>query len=248
MISAEKLNLKSAEGFLRVGFDGDQLPELVLLDLDRLQEQLTANIFDPAEYLTTRELTTFQGFKYQKRKIEWLGGRLAAKQAVLYHTGRMPSAKAMREWSISADQNGKPFLKSRSGNSPSLSISHSQGLAAAMVTDQWSCGLDIQKVSEATVRVKEKFCTAEEEGIIASINLANPPAFALTLLWAGKEALRKARGGHPLTGFTAMRLNGTVTIGEGHWLFTMQVQNNLYRILTFFYLDYAMALCVIRQS
>ncbi|MDT8335853.1 MAG: hypothetical protein RQ753_09150, partial [Desulfurivibrionaceae bacterium] len=228
MIPAEKLKLETAAGFPRDNFGWDRLPEPVLIDLDRLQAQLAANLFDPAAYLAPRELATFQGFAYQKRKIEWLGGRLAAKQAVLQLFGREPAAEAMREWVINADPYGKPFFippghkfrtsrraaqlsfippghkfrtsrqaaqlsfNFRSGGAPCLSISHSQGLAAAMVSAQMECGLDIQKVSAATVRVKEKFCLAAEEEIIASLDLPEPPSFGLTLLWAGKEALRKA--------------------------------------------------------
>jgi phosphopantetheinyl transferase len=247
MIPAEKLKLKVAAGFLRDNFGWNQLPEPVLIDLDRLQMQLAANLFDPAAYLGPHEFTTFQGFTYRKRKIEWLGGRLAAKQAVLHLTGRAPTARAMREWVISADQYGKPFFTSPAAKAPEISISHSHGLALAMAVAGKACGLDIQKISEATVRVKEKFRTPAEEELIASLGRSLPPAAGLTLLWAAKEALRKGRGGHPLTGLTAMQLIGPIKKSGDCLLLTVRTADHIYPILASFYKDYAVALGVIQQ-
>ncbi len=244
MIPAERLILEVANHSLKDNFGRDQFPEPVLIDLDRLQKELASKVFNPAEYLDPRELATFQGFKYQKRKVEWLGGRLAAKLAVLDLTGREPTAGAMRESVISADQHGKPFLIGPAPP-PELSISHSQGLALAMAVSNKACGLDIQKISAATVRVKEKFCTPAEEEIISSLDRSMPPPAALSLLWSGKEALRKARGGHPLTGFTAMRLTGAVEASPESWLLTMRAADDTYRILTFFHKDFATAICLL---
>ena len=221
-------------------------PELVLINLEKLQSQLTSADLDPATYLAPQELAIYQQFKYQKRQIEWLGGRLAAKQAVLNTKGQEPTGPAMREWSICADEHGRPFFKSLGNNQPSLSISHSHGLALAMTVNEKGCGLDIQKISEATIRVKEKFCSQTEEQIIASLDLPdNNRATGLTLLWAAKEALRKARGGHPLTGFTAMQLTAAVLSNKHCWLFTMRINSEKHLIPTFFYEDFAIALCVI---
>jgi holo-[acyl-carrier protein] synthase len=264
MCLAENLQLPVPGNILRSNPGLKISPELVLINLEKLQRQLTSNDLDPAAYLAPRELTTYLQFKYQKRQVEWLGGRLAAKQAVLRAKGQELAGPAMREWPICADEHGRPFFKSLGNNQPSLSISHSHGLALAMTVNERNCGLDLQKISEATIRVKEKFCTRTEERIITSLDLPdkaelgrlsaqtklmplryNNPATGLTLLWSAKEALRKARGGHPLTGFTAMQLTEVVRPNMHCWLFTMEIKNEKHLIPTFFYEDFAIALCVI---
>jgi phosphopantetheinyl transferase (holo-ACP synthase) len=134
----------------------------------------------------------------------------------------------------------------------------------AMTVNDKNCGLDLQKISEATIRVREKFCTKTEEEIITALDLPdkaelgrlsaqtklmplwyNNPATGLTLLWAAKEALRKARGGHPLTGFTAMQLTEAAQPNKHCWLFTMRINSEKHLIPTFFYKDSAIALSVI---
>lgn len=220
-------------------------PELVLINLAKLQRQLDAGSLDPVEYLSSEELTTYNQFKYHKRQSEWLGGRLAAKQAVLRSKGQEPTVAARREWSICTDEHGRPFFKYPGNNQPGLSISHSHGLAMAMTVNDRQCGLDLQKISTATIRVKEKFCSGDEERIIASLNRPdNNQASDLTMLWSAKEALRKARGGHPLTGFMAMQLTKATGSHNNCWLFTMGVNSEQYLISVFFYQDYAIAICI----
>lgn len=247
MLFSKNLQLPAPDNYLRNSQGLKISPELVLINLDKLQQQLASGDFVPAEYLGQDELATFRQFKYQKRQFEWLGGRLAAKHSVLRLHGQELSARAMCKWEICADEHGKPFFKSLRGNQqPALSISHSHGLALALTLNEKGCGVDIQKISEATVRVKEKFCSQTEERLISYLGLPdNNPAIALTLLWAAKEALRKARGGHPLTGFTAMKMIETVRANTNSWLLTMMINNERYQIQTFFYKDFAIALSVI---
>ena len=246
MCLAENLQLPVPDNLLHKNQDWKVSPELILINLEELQRQLTSGEFDLAECLAPRELTTYHQFKYQKRQIEWLGGRLAAKQAVLHAIGQETTGPTMREWPICADEHGRPFFRSLGNKQPSLSISHSHGLALAMIVNERDCGLDLQKISEATIRVKEKFCIQTEEQIITALDLPdNNPATGLTLLWAAKEALRKARGGHPLTGFTAMQLTEAAQPNNHCWLFTMRINNEKHLIPTFFYKDFAIALSVI---
>lgn len=221
-------------------------PKLVLINLEELQRRLVAGDLKPAEYLAPEELTTYNQFKYPKRQSEWLGGRLAAKQAVLRDQKQEETVAARHEWPICPDEYGRPAFKYPGNNQPGLSISHSHGLALAMTVNGRQCGLDLQKISMATTRVKEKFCSGEEEQLIASLNLpGNSQANGLTMLWSAKEALRKARGGHPLTGLMNMQLTKTTTPHKNCWLFTMGVNSEQHLIPVFFYRDYTIALCII---
>ena len=220
-------------------------PELVMIRLDDLLKMQADGDLEPADYLALQELDNYQLFKYEKRQIEWLGGRLTAKKAALDHLYLAATKNTMREWPIFAEENGRPFFRSAAHPEISLSISHSHGLASAMVVTGPSCGLDVQKVSDATIRVKEKFCTRQEEEVLTSFIPPNSdqPATGPTLLWAAKEAMRKALGGHPLTGFLAMRLSKIVPDNKSSWIFNLLVGDKLYQIVVFIYQDYAVAMC-----
>jgi len=114
-----------------------------------------------------------------------------------------------------------------------------------MAVNKGECGLDLQKISEATIRVKDKFCRDTEEDVV-KINLPdNDRVEVLSLIWAAKEALRKALGGYPLTGFTAMQLSKVEQLESQYWLFTLRVRDETHLIRTFFYKDFAIAICVI---
>lgn len=84
------------------------------------------------------------------------------------------------------DAFGRPFLS----DSPfHVSISHSDGLAAVILTDE-SAGIDIQRWDKRMERLAPKFITAQEQR-----NLEDQDANGcLHVLWGAKEALYKAYG------------------------------------------------------
>jgi phosphopantetheinyl transferase len=220
-------------------------PELAMIRLDDLQKMQAAGDFEPANYLTPQELDCYNLFKYEKRQTEWLGGRLCAKKAALEHLSLPITKEFMREWPIFVEENGRPFFRSATHPELSLSISHSHGLASAMVVTGSPCGLDVQKITESTIRVKEKFCTNHEEEILTEFIPPDPgqPATGPTLLWAAKEALRKALGGNPLTGFLAIVLIEIAPQDNSSWIFNLLVGDKSYQIMVFIYQDYAVAMC-----
>ena len=220
-------------------------PELAMIRLDDLLAMQADGGLDPARYLAPQELEKYRFFKYEKRRIEWLGGRLAAKKAAMDHLNMPITEGTMYDWPVFADENGRPFFKSTADPEISLSISHSHGLASAMVVTGPACGLDVQKISGATVRVKEKFCHKGEEKKLTSFISTNQeqPATTLTLLWSAKEALRKALSGHPLTGFLVMTLAEITPENKNRWTFGIVAKDRLYRIVVFIYQDYAVAIC-----
>jgi phosphopantetheinyl transferase len=241
----KKLQPPTSTASLREVLGLSAAPELAMIRLDDLLAIQAGSGLDPARYLAPQELERYHLFKYEKRRIEWLGGRLTAKKAALDHLDMPVTEGTMRDWSVFADENGRPFFNSAADPEISLSISHSHGLASAMVVTGPACGLDIQKVSGATVRVKEKFCNEGEEKILTSFIFTDPdqPATTLTLLWSAKEALRKALGGHPLTGFLVMTLDEIAPITENSWTFAILVKDRLHRVVVFIYQDYAVAIC-----
>lgn len=194
---------------------------LTAIDLDALSQEAAA--FGTAElaacFLMDRELSWMRRFASPKRKLEWLGGRIAAKTAIR----SLLSQSCQPPWhdlEITAAASGQPGLSSRTfpKQTIDLSISHSGALAAAFCCTSGYCGLDIQKITPTVDRVKERFASAEEIAILgASKQLAQRGTIAaLTLLWTAKEAFRKAARCTPLLGFLEVQLTGlTETPGLG---------------------------------
>ncbi len=217
-------------------------PQISILLIDNLKNRLETGKLEPGFFLADSEQEQFRRYQYEKRSLEWLGGRLAAKKAILEQTGQKPTWKNMLKWPVATDKNGRPFFGSQDADHLRLSISHSGVLAGAMVVSGRECGLDLQQISSATVRVKEKFCSPAEDDIISHLRSAGKPDAGLTLLWSAKEALRKARGGHPLTGFQDMTLVEVEELPGTLYIFTLKVDDTPYRAFVCFYNDFAIAM------
>ncbi len=156
-------------------------------------------------YLCAGELARWQGFSLPKRRLEWLGGRIAAKDAAMRLRGLAVCEREWRHWQLAADPSGRPRLAGGAAPLPEISISHSGGWATAMAASS-HCGIDIQQRLETVVRVKSRFCLAgEAERLAASLGGVAEGA-RLTLLWAAKEAIRKAAPVAPMPAFAEMEL------------------------------------------
>jgi len=220
---------------------------LTLVRLADLRAALESGGFLPAERLTPAELEQYSGYRFQKRQLEWLGGRWAAKHAAA--TLRVETGP--EDWEVGTGPDGRPFFRPTRWGKPELelSISHSHGLAAALVVAGYPCGLDLQRVTDTVLRVREKFCHESELELLSCLG-KNPESAlqSLTMLWTAKEALRKGLGGHPLTGFLSMRLTTLDRFGEGAWLFTLALSGASkinHPVATWWHEDFAAALTVI---
>ena len=224
-------------------------PVLRRVDLAMLQAEVDGARLAPSGFLTPSEQATFAGFTFPKRRREWLGGRLVAKAAALAWDGQALSASGLAGWQVNSAADGRPDLArvaTIGGEAaPELSISHSHGQAAALVASR-PCGLDLQKVTDTVLRVRERF-GSEAEGIL--LQRVVPEAreeVCLSLLWAAKEALRKGRGGVPLTGFLAMRLAGIERLGQQSWCFRLAVTGaREYPVVVWLLEDFAVATSVV---
>ncbi len=166
---------------------------LALLDLDTLQpliEQAEALSF-LTTLLSPAETALFRRFRYAKRRLEWLGGRLAAKHCLHELLNEVASGPQLYDtYSILPDTHGRPHLAKPLTEYPaaSISISHSRGYAAALVHQRGDCGIDIQLKTPKLASVQERFTSDEE------LRLLHPITDHLTrlgLLWAAKEAIKK---------------------------------------------------------
>jgi len=166
---------------------------------------LPACAADMQNFLSADELTQYIGFSQGKRRTEWLGGRLTAKWAAERFLAQ--SAMDWRTLVIKTEKDGRPYIAPEvRAIPPFISISHSGHMAAALAANL-PCGLDIQQPSEKILRVKECFVNPEEAKVLtASLPGSFTETHRLTVLWAAKEAVRKAVRASPLLGLLEIRL------------------------------------------
>ncbi|WP_159441335.1 4'-phosphopantetheinyl transferase family protein [Desulfopila aestuarii] len=158
------------------------------------------------QVLNDKEIATAESFSLEKRQNEWLTTRVCAKMAALqYHatiTGS-PISLSPREIYISNNQTGRPELDgtlTQELQSTDLSISHGAGFGLALIADS-RCGIDIQEPRDSIIRVRDKFCTPEEEELLHHTLGELPERHYLTLLWTAKEAGKKALSHMRMPGF-----------------------------------------------
>jgi phosphopantetheinyl transferase len=193
---------------LRQTLDQDHAYETVTVRLDEVAEQAAPRWLAPAE------LEIYRTLRAARRKREWLAGRLAAKTAV----GRLlalPLPRALTDICIPALAGGKPLVHSPRppGLPVEVSISHSGELAAAMAA-RFACGIDVQQLSAAAVRVRERFSSPAEVAVLAGLLPLLAETEQLCLLWAAKEALRKMVSAAPVAGFHELQLLAGETAGR----------------------------------
>jgi 4'-phosphopantetheinyl transferase len=130
----------------------------------------------PAGALSEREKAVYGAFRIEKRRTEWLAGRLAAK-ALLSENGENQA-----ELEIGMDRLGRPSCAGRL-----ISISHSNGWAlAAAKPGAVFLGADLEKIEERHPAWYSDYFHPSE--------LPRPDPSEGTRLWALKEALMKALG------------------------------------------------------
>lgn len=130
----------------------------------------------PGGALSPREEAVHAAFRIEKRRAEWLAGRLAAK-ALLAAEGETPAALE-----IGMDQYGRPCCGGRL-----VSISHSNGWALAAAKPGCSfLGADLERIEDRHPAWYSDYFHPTE--------LQSPDPSEGTRLWTVKEALMKALG------------------------------------------------------
>ncbi|MDR0893293.1 MAG: 4'-phosphopantetheinyl transferase superfamily protein [Mediterranea sp.] len=113
-------------------------------------------------------------FTSDRRKQEWLCVR------VLLHTLLPDKEKA----NIAYTEEGKPFL---ADHSRFISISHTKGYAAVILSTSSPVGIDIEKYGPRVHRVAERFVRPDEE----IIPYQDDDTWSLLLHWSAKETVFK---------------------------------------------------------
>lgn len=153
--------------------------ELFILDGSGIPE----NQIKPELVLSAEELRTYDKFRAESRRRDFLLGRLLLKLALKARTGH--SAREFPAISTTHSPTGKPLV-----SGAQFSLSHDNGVILLAIGDQ-PMGVDIETVQhfdEAMVRT----CFSEyEQRRIA--NAPRPDRMA-TVLWCFKEAAVKVTG------------------------------------------------------
>jgi len=128
------------------------------------------------------------------RRVRWLMGRVAAKEAVRRWAAEQHGRSlSLIDIEIRADERGKPVVAFVDGGEsiepPDLSISHGDRLAVAVVATDVAVGVDIEEEREGNPREVPEIAFAEGE--LTEASRAGVPPIAL---WCAKEAAAKALG------------------------------------------------------
>ena len=178
-------------------------------------------------WLTDEEQAQLGHYTFDKRKYEWLSGRICVKQAVIDLLGGNGQSAPLsaREFSIISSQSGRPFLnpKEIAGTLADIdiSISHSQDMAVG-IAGHGRCGIDIQLLNETLIKVKHRFCADDEAATLDQ--LPTDELVQLGLLWVAKEAVRKCLSATRIVGFRELKLNHA---SEDHGYYRLQFESEL---------------------
>ncbi len=184
---------------------------LSFIDLNYLLKacQKERNKSFPLSFLSKKEQKKYLSFNFDKRKLEWLGGRVAAKISCSELILGPQTPVDWHAWEVTPNPAGRPYILPNLPNigpPPDISISHSGNLACGCASQKLTCGIDLQKITSTTIKVKKRFASSKEQSILKKSMSACDQSTALTLLWAAKESLRKAFVCDPLLGFTDLQL------------------------------------------
>jgi phosphopantetheinyl transferase len=132
----------------------------------------------------------------EKRRTEWLFGRIAAKDCVrslLQH--RYGQQLFPADMEIVADQHGQPTIRLRSSHTvemPHVSISHTQGLVAALAAFGHRVGIDLERIEPRDRKFEEIAFDPQE--LVLLDDFGTDRDEGITRFWCAKEAVGKALG------------------------------------------------------
>ena len=170
-------------------------------------------------YLNMPDVEAYRAMN-PRRQLEWLPGRIAAKDAVrhwLWQHGAGPLFPI--EIGIRNDESGRPVVEFAGAHDLRVSIANKAGTAAAVVAEGREVGIDLERIAPREASF--------ERASFGEAELALLPDGArdewVTRFWAAKEAAAKARGtgfqGNPKR-FRVRQVDGERLLVEERWVAT----------------------------
>lgn len=186
-------------------------------------QSLAALMSLAGRFIPATSLDEFRTQPNRRKQSEWLFGRIAAKDAVrsyLFDQGY--GAIYPLDIGIEHDATGKPLVKSKIDRDLRVSISHTEGMVAAIALEGADPGIDIERIAPRTENFGAIAFTRDE---LAMLPEANRDEW-MTRLWSAKEATGKARGtglqGSPRT-LPLQAIKGTRMLIDGTWVSTRRI-------------------------
>ncbi len=174
-----------------------------------------------ARFLNERERDIYEQLA-PRRKVGWLYGRIAAKDAARKHlTDRGEAPIFPVEIEVDNDDEGRPLLRTAYAGDLRVSIAHKDDVAVAKVVEGRDVGVDVERVEARSARFSELACSAEERELLPRDDW---DAW-LTRFWCAKEVYGKAIGtgleGNPKQ-FTVTHVDGERLRIADMWIETRQ--------------------------
>lgn len=106
-----------------------------IIEIERIRYSTERNGRFSERILTQRENAYYESLASNRRKLEFLAGRFAAKEAFAKATGRGIGELSFRDIEVLTDENGAPWVKVEgfSDSNILISITHSRDYAVAQV-------------------------------------------------------------------------------------------------------------------
>jgi 4'-phosphopantetheinyl transferase len=143
------------------------------------------------DWLSPAEAVVAEGFRFPKRRADWMLGRWTAKSALI----RMPGLpdRVMADWQILASADGAPavWLDGELFDIP-LSLSHSGSCSLCAVAESaMLLGCDLERIEARGASFEETFFTASERELLDRFPPTDRPALS-SMIWSAKESVLKA--------------------------------------------------------
>lgn len=214
-----------------------------------------------AELLHPNETAQASAYRLAKRRAEYVTGRVCAKLAMAEFWATQDDNQASATLEIVNGSSGRPFVDFAIDpgpgyrRRPEISITHGGKYGAALATEE-SCGIDLQEQRDTLVRVMEKYCSADEYRLLQDCRPETEPKARLSLLWAAKEAAKKALSSQWMPGFLDLQLTALPPQlpGSCH-VFPLTVRNakahrvpERVTVLATTFDQYGLAVCILREA
>lgn len=135
-----------------------------------------------------------------------------------------------------------------------ISIAHSGDYGVALASES-PCGIDLQQHQVTLLRVQEKYCSEKEHGLLNMFLKDNDVVTRLNILWATKEAAKKALSHWQMPGFLDLELRQLQKIYTNCLVLSLRITNVKSRqmpkevaVVASMFGDYALAICLINKS
>ena len=209
--------------------------------------------------LHANEIVRARNYRLNKRRAEFLTGRIATKMALknFWASEGLGLPAHLCHIEIINDADGRPIVCPdclKDVPAPEISITHGGEYAASLVAAS-PCGIDVQQQRDNLLKVREKYCSLTELQVLAELLPDMAPLSRLLLLWTAKEAAKKALSYRQMPGFLELELMPSAqSLSKCHsFTLALRVRDNarlphFVTVLATTFADYGLAICILRKE